>query len=85
MQEFIMQNQWIIYALIVWTFPWKGIALWKAANNKHKFWFVIIFLLNTLAMLDIVYILFFSKRKKEEKIEKQANIPMIPRNGNKIV
>lgn len=22
--------------LIIWTIPWKGVALWKSAKNDHK-------------------------------------------------
>lgn len=84
MQQFIIQNPWVIYAIIVWTLPWKGVALWKAAKNSHRFWFIIIFILNTLAILDIIYILFFSK-KKEKKEEKNDNGPRILSNGKRII
>ncbi len=84
MQEFISQYPWIIYAIIFWTLPWKGIALWKAAKNSHKIWFIIIFLLNTLAILDIIYIMFVGKEKKEEKKEVK-NGPMILSNGKRII
>ena len=49
----------------LWTIPWKGVALWKAASRKDTVWFVILFLLNTLAILEILYIFIFSKKKKE--------------------
>lgn len=84
MQEFISQYPWIIYAIIFWTLPWKGIALWKAAKNNQKVWFIIIFLLNTLAILDIIYIMFVGKEKKEEKKEVK-NGPMILSNGKRII
>ncbi len=84
MQEFISQYPWIIYAIIFWTLPWKGIALWKAAKNSHKIWFIIIFLLNTLAILDIIYIMFVGKEKKEEKKEVK-NGPTILSNGKRII
>ncbi len=50
--------------LMLWTIPWKGVALWKAAKNGHTGWFVAILLLNTLAILEIIYILGFSKKRK---------------------
>lgn len=71
MQQFITQYPWIIYAIIAWTLPWKGIALWKAAKNNNKAWFIILFLVNTLAMLDIIYIVFFGKEKKEEETKSE--------------
>jgi len=53
--------------IIVWTIPWKGVALWKAARNSNKKWFIVIFLLNTMALLEIIYIFYFAK-KYEKKI-----------------
>jgi methionyl-tRNA synthetase len=84
MQEFIVQNPWVIYLMAAWTLPWKGIALWKAAKNNQKIWFIIIFLLNTLAILDIIYIMFVGKEKKEEKKEVK-NGPTILSNGKRII
>ncbi len=54
----------IILLILAWTVPWKGIALWKAARNSHKIWFVVLLLVNTLALLEIVYIFYFSKKKE---------------------
>ncbi len=81
LQEFILQNQWVIYALIAWTIPWKGIALWKSAKKGQKIWFVILLLFNTLGILDIIYIVFICKEKKEE----MKDVPMIPRNGGRVI
>ncbi len=50
--------------LIIWTIPWKGVALWMSAKNDHKWWFVAMLLINSLAILEIVYIFGFSKNKK---------------------
>ena len=60
---FLPWNTVLILSLIAWTLPWKGVALWRAAGNRHLWWFVALFLLNTLAILEIVYIFGFSKRK----------------------
>lgn len=53
----------VLFAILIWTLPWKGIALWKAAKNNHKKWFVVLLVLNTLALLEIVYIFYFAKKK----------------------
>lgn len=55
----------IIIIAVLWTIPWKAVALWRAARNGDKAWFIILFLVNTLAILEIIYIFFLSK--KEEK------------------
>ena len=50
---------------VAWTIPWKGVALWKSARNKHLVWFIVMLIVNTLAILEIIYIFGFSKRKPE--------------------
>lgn len=63
--EFISENLWLILLIVAWTLPWKGVALWKSANNKQKNWFIALLILNTFAILEIIYIFYFSKEKKE--------------------
>lgn len=46
----------LIAALAIWSIPWKGYALWIAAKNGHKWWFIIILVANTIAILEIIYI-----------------------------
>lgn len=53
-----------IILIALWTIPWKGVALWKAARNKQLVWFIVMLILNTLAILEITYIFFFSKKEK---------------------
>jgi len=67
MEQFLMQNQWIIFLIILWVLPWKGVALWKSARNSHKWWFIVLLITNTMAILEIIYIFFFSKKKIKEK------------------
>lgn len=52
----------VLMLILAWTMPWKGVALWKAARQSDQKWFIIILILNTLAILDILYIFIFSKR-----------------------
>ncbi len=72
MEQFLIQNQWLILPLIVWALFWKGMSLWKAAKNDHKRWFVVLLVLNTLAILDILYIFIFSKKKPEKPSERSV-------------
>jgi len=57
----------LIVIFILWTLPWKGYALWRAAKNNHKYWFIALLVINTLAILEIVYIFFFQKKSKKRK------------------
>ncbi|OGD57438.1 hypothetical protein A2V71_03375 [Candidatus Berkelbacteria bacterium RBG_13_40_8] len=52
--------------LMLWALVWKGIALWKAARRSDKTWFVILLILNTLGILEIIYIFLVSKNKEEK-------------------
>ena len=62
MSEFLLDPR-LIFLIAVWVMPWKGVALWKAAKNNHSKWFIALFLINTLAILEIVYIFYFDKKK----------------------
>ncbi len=54
----------VMIIIVVWTIPWKIVALWKAARQGQGVWFVVLLLLNTVAILEILYIFVFSKRNK---------------------
>jgi methionyl-tRNA synthetase len=43
------------------------LALWKAAQNKDKWWYVAMLVINTVGILEIVYYFYFSKRKSLDK------------------
>ncbi len=64
MEQFLAQNQLILFLIYLWTLPWKGVALWKAARLQNKCWFMVFLVLNTLGILEILYIFVFSKSKK---------------------
>lgn len=83
MQNFILENQWIIWLAIVWTIPWKGMALWKAARNSDKAWFIILLVFNTLAILEIIYIFIFSKRKESYPKTETEDTPS--NNGDNLI
>lgn len=57
----------LIALYLLWILPWKGFALWRAARNKHAKWFVALLLVNTLAVLEIIYLFYFSKKKSSFK------------------
>jgi hypothetical protein len=64
----LFQNPILIFLLIVWSLFWKGIALWKAVKSNQKGWFVALLLINTVGILEILYI--FAIDKKLKKVEK---------------
>jgi uncharacterized membrane protein YadS len=55
----------VLIILGLWSMAWKGVALYKAGSNKSVPWFVVLFLVNTLGILEIFYIFVFSRSKKK--------------------
>ena len=45
----------------IWDLVWKGLGMWRAAQQKQTGWFVAILLINTLGILPILYLYVFSK------------------------
>jgi methionyl-tRNA synthetase len=62
-EQFLIQNPWIVILTIVWILPWKGLALWKSARLNDRLWFIALLVVNTLALLEILYLFVFSKHK----------------------
>jgi len=57
----------------LWSLVWKGIALWKSARKKSIVWFIVLLAVNTIGILEILYIFIFSKigEKKSGKRKKR--------------
>ena len=53
---------------VVWTLIWKTLAMWRAAKVGSKVWFVILLVVNTLGILDIIYLYVISKPKKSPQM-----------------
>jgi len=54
----------LLVVLAIWELIWKGFALWKAAQNKEKGWFIAILILNTAGILPIIYLLMQKNHNK---------------------
>jgi len=71
METFLINSSpWIVFlftVILIWTIVWKGIALWKAARNNDKTWFILLLILNTVGILEIFYIYIFTKKPTEKK------------------
>ena len=48
---------------VAWSAVWKGIALWRAGRNGSLIWFIVLLVVNTLGILEIIYIFGFSRKK----------------------
>lgn len=54
----------LFIVLLVWSLVWKGMALWRAAHEDSKPWFVALLIINTVGILEILYLYVFSKKRK---------------------
>jgi len=66
METFFKDNIWLLFFSLVWVLPWKGYALWIAAQNRSNRWFIVLLLLNTFAILDIIFIFYVAKKTTKE-------------------
>lgn len=60
--QFILDHLLLFSLLGIWAFIWKGIALWKTGRDNQLNWFIALFVINTLGILEIIYIFGFSKK-----------------------
>lgn len=56
----------VLLVAMFWSLFWKGLALWHSAQRKEGIWFIVILLLNTLGLLEIIYIFGVAKIKSEK-------------------
>jgi hypothetical protein len=49
----------ILVLLLVWEIIWKGTALWKAGRNRQLAWFIILLIVQSLGILEILYLVYF--------------------------
>jgi hypothetical protein len=68
--DWLLANPLLGFFLIVWTFAWKGFALWKAAGLRQRNWFIAMLVLNTVGILEIIYIYFIARKYKVEVVQK---------------
>ena len=55
----------LLLAVVVWSVAWKGLALWKAARKGSKVWFAVFLIVNSLGILEILYLYVLSKKSKQ--------------------
>lgn len=53
---FSLESSSFMILLIIWSLFWKGLALWHSARKESSYWFIAFLLLNTLGILEIIYL-----------------------------
>ncbi|MFA6081183.1 MAG: DUF5652 family protein [Patescibacteria group bacterium] len=62
--NFLRTNSYVFIFLGVWELIWKGLALWRASQNKQRNWFIAILIINTVGILPIIFLKFFQRKIK---------------------
>ncbi len=60
-----LRNPMILTPVLLWSFFWKGWALWRSARLTQLGWFIALLIINTLGIFEIIYILATNHRYKE--------------------
>lgn len=68
LQNIPLFNSPYLPLLMVWSLFWKGLALWRSAAKGERVWFVFLFIVNTLGILDIIYLLLTRREKQKSPI-----------------
>jgi len=55
------------YALLAWDLAWRGIALWKSGRSNQLTWFVFLFIVNSVGILPIIYLIIYRKKKSKRR------------------
>lgn len=65
MTDYLLTHPWVLYLILLWTIPWKAVALWKSARANQMWWFIFLLIINTLGLLEILYIFVFAPKRKK--------------------
>jgi methionyl-tRNA synthetase len=55
----------VLVPLLLWSLIWKGIALWKAARRDQPLWYIMMLLVNTVGILELLYIFIYARRRPD--------------------
>lgn len=56
----------VILIAALWSIFWKGTALWNAARKGNKIWFIVLLFVNTLGILEVIYLFGVAKIKSDK-------------------
>jgi len=67
LQNLNLEDPRFLIPIIIWTLVWIGISLWKCGRNNQLRWFLVLLVVNTVGLLEIVYITWFQKNLNAKK------------------
>jgi methionyl-tRNA synthetase len=61
----------ILPLLLIWSGFWKALALWHSGRRGQTAWFIILLIVNTVGILEIIYLFLVIKLKLSELFSKK--------------
>ena len=61
---FLAVFPFLMILLTIWSIVWKGMALWRAGRRGDMAWFIALLIINTIGILEILYLFVFSRDNK---------------------
>lgn len=65
----------LVMVVAAWIVGIKGYALWHAARNEQKWWFIGLMLVNAVGIPELVYLLWFRTDRRAMKAVAPAPVP----------
>ena len=63
----------IILVVVMWTIVLKGYSLWYAARGSQKWWFIAMLVINTLGILEIIYLIWY---RPKSSVKEKESVPI---------
>jgi len=58
----------LVLVVVLWTVALKGYSLWYAARGGQKLWFIALLVINTLGILEIIYLIWFRPKSPMQEV-----------------
>jgi len=58
----LFSNTPLLLGLLLWSGFWKALALWHSARRGDTIWFIVLVIVNTVGILEIIYLFAVAKR-----------------------
>lgn len=65
----------LILVVALWTIAIKGYALWTSARAGQNKWFIILLVINTLGILEIVYLIWYRPKSSHNSTPAVSSSP----------
>jgi hypothetical protein len=63
----LLEDPRYLVPIVIWSVIWKGISLWKCGRNNQIRWFVVLLVVNTVGLLEIIYIVWFQRDRNPKR------------------